>query len=82
MGHKREGLGGEKQEFGDALKRMMGMVELEVMLCIAGDFNMRVVELGEEECVGKFGWGTRNREGRELGELVVRNVTATAGSFF
>ena len=32
--------------------------------------------------VGKFGWGTRNREGRELVELVARNGMAIAGSFF
>ena len=31
--------GAEKQEFRDALERMMGMVELEVMLCIEGDIE-------------------------------------------
>ena len=81
MGHKQEGLGVEKQEFSDALERMMGMVELEVMLCIAGNFNthMGVAEPGEDECVGKFCWGKRNREGGELVELVVRNGMAIAG---
>ena len=56
------------------MERMIGMVEVEVMLCNAGDFNAHVgvVELGEE-CVGKFGWRMRNREGRELGEPVARN---------
>ena len=29
----------EKEEFRDALERMMGLVKLEVMLCIAGAFN-------------------------------------------
>ena len=55
----------EKQEFRVALERMMGMVELEVMLCIAGEFNVHVgvAELGEEECDGQFWWGTRNRGG-------------------
>ena len=64
--------GAEKQESRDALVRMMGMVELDMMLCIAGDFNVHVgvAELSEEECVGKFGWGTRNRECQELVELV------------
>ena len=54
--------------FRDTLDRMTGMVELEVMLCIAGDFNayVGVVEPGEQECVGKFSWGARNRKGREL----------------
>ena len=56
--------GAEKREFRDALERMMGMVELKVMLCIDGDFtaHVGVAEPSEEECVGKFGWGTRNRE--------------------
>ena len=31
--------GAKKQEFSNALERMMDMVELEVMLCNAGDFN-------------------------------------------
>ena len=29
-----------------------------------------------------FGWGERNREGRELVELVMRNGLALAGTFF
>ena len=49
----------EKEELRDVLERMMGLVELEVMLCIAGDFNANVgvVEPGEEESVGRYGWG-------------------------
>ena len=56
----------EKQEFRDALELMIGMVELETLLCIAGDFNAHIgeTEPGEEENVGKFGCGTRNREGQ------------------
>ena len=74
-------IGVEKQEFRDALERIMGMVELEVMLCIAGDFNahLGVAELGELECVGTFVWGMRNRECREL---VARNGIAIVVSFF
>ena len=74
----------EKQEFRDTLERLMGMVELEVRLCIAGDFIMHVgvTELGEKEHFGKFDWGTRKRESQELVELVARNGMATAGSFF
>ena len=73
----------EKEEFRDALEKMMGLVELEVMLCIAGDFNAHVgvVEPGEEEIVGRYGWGARNREGRVLVELVARNELAVASSF-
>ena len=29
--------GAEKQEFRDALERMVGMVEMDIMLCIMGD---------------------------------------------
>ena len=74
----------EKEEFRDALERIMGLVELEVMLRIAGDFNAHVgvVKPGEEESVGRFGWGARNREGRALVELVARNGLAVASSFF
>ena len=62
----------------------MGMVELDVLLCNAGEFNVHVgvAKLGEEECVGKFGWGTRNGEDQKLVKLMVRNGTAIAGSFF
>ena len=74
----------EKQEFRDALEMMIGMVELETLLCIAGDFNAHIgeTEPGEEENVGKFGWGTRNREGQALVELIARNGLAFVGSFF
>ena len=45
----------------------MGMVELGMMPCLVGDFNAHVgvTELCKEECFGKFGWGTRNREGQD-----------------
>ena len=71
----------EKEEFRDALERMIGLVELEVMLCIAGDFNAHVgvVEPGEEESVGRYGWGAKNREGRAM---VERNCLAVTSSFF
>ena len=74
----------EKVEFRDALEKMIVLVELEVMLCIAGDFNAHVgvVEPGEEESVGRYGWGARNREGRALVELVSRHWLALASSFF
>ena len=74
----------KKEEFGDALEMMMGLVELEVMLCIAGDYNahIEVVKPGEEESVGRYEWRARNREGRALVELVARNGLAVASSFF
>ena len=56
----------------------MGLVELGVMLCIAGDFNAPV----KEESGGRYGWRARNREGRALVELVARNGLAMTSSFF
>ena len=41
-----------------------------------------MVEPGDEESIGRFGWGTRNREGRELVEMLRRNGLAVAGTFF
>ena len=54
------------------------------MLRVAGDFNAHTgeVELGDEESLGRFGWGTRNSEGRELVEMLRRNGLAVAGTFF
>ena len=74
----------DKEEFMDALGRMIGLVELDVMLCIAGDFNAHVgvVEPCEEESVGRYGRGAKNREGRALVELVAKYGLAVASSFF
>ena len=47
----------EKQEFRDALEMMIGMVELETLLCIAGDFNAHIGETEPGE--GKYGWGDK-----------------------
>ena len=60
------------------------MSDGQTMLCVAGDFNAHigVVEPGDEESIGRFGWGTRNREGRELVEMLRRNGLAVAGTFF
>ena len=74
----------EKRAFREELERMVGLVKVHVMMCIAGDFNGHVgtAETGEEELVGGFGWGKKNREGRELVELVMRNGLAVAVTFF
>ena len=60
------------------------MSDGQTMLCVAGNFNAHigVVEPGDEESIGRFGWGTRNREGRELEEMLRRNGLAVAGTFF
>ena len=74
----------DKELFMDALERMMGLVELEVILYIAGYLSAYggVVEPGEKECVGRYGWGVRNTEGRALVELVTRNRLAVASYLF
>ena len=74
----------EKQDFRDEVEKMMGLVEVGTMLCVVGDFNAHVglVETGDEESIGRYGWGTRNREGQDLAEMVMRNGMVVAGSFF
>ena len=60
------------------------MSDCQTMLCVAGDFNAHigVVEPGDKESIGRFGWGKWNREGRELVEMLRRNGLAVAGTFF
>ena len=67
----------EKEAFREEVERLAG-------LSVAGDFNAHigVVEPGDEESIGRFGWGTRNREGRELVEMLRRNGLVVAGTFF
>ena len=47
-----------------------------------GNALLVVVEPGDEESIGRFGWRTRNREGRELVEMLRRNGLVVAGTFF
>ena len=74
----------EKRAFRKEVKRMVGLIEAHVMMCIPGDFNGHVgtTQTGEEDSVGGFRWGTRDREDRELVELVMRYGLAVAGTFF
>ena len=60
------------------------MSDGQTMLCVAGDFNAHigVVEPEDEESIGRVGWGTRNREGRELVEMLRRNGLAVVDTFF
>ena len=66
------------------MERLAGLSDGQTMLCVAGDFNAHigVVESRDEESIGRFGWGTRNREGRELVEMLRRNGLTVAGTFF
>ena len=61
----------EKEAFREEVERVAGLSDGQTMLCVAGDINAHigVVEPGDEESIGRFGWGTRNREGRELVEM-------------
>ena len=73
----------EKEAFREAVERLAGLSDGQTMLCVAGDFNAHivVVEPGDEESKGRFGWGTRNREWRKLVEMLSRNGLVVAGTF-
>ena len=73
----------EKEAFREEVERLAGLSDGQTMLCVAGDFNAHIgmVEPGDGESVGRFGWGTRNREWRELVEMLRRNGLAAAGKF-
>ena len=50
------------------------------MFVVAGDMNAHVGKRQNiEETVGKYGWGSRNREGQELVEI---NQLVVVNSFF
>ena len=74
----------EKEAFREQVEWLAGLSDGQTMLCVAADFNAHigVVEPGGEESVGRFGWGTRNREGQELVEMLRRNGLVVAGTFF
>ena len=61
------------------MERLAGLSDGQTMRC--GRFQC-THEPGHEESIGRFGWGTRNREGRELVEMLRRNGLAVAGTFF
>ena len=74
----------EKEAFREEVERSAGLSDGQTMLCVAGDFNAHigVVEPGDVESIGRFGWGTMNRKGRELVEMLRRNGLAVAGMLF
>ena len=53
----------EKVGFRKEVERLAGLSNGQTMLCDAGDFNAHigVVEPGDKESIGIFGWVTRNR---------------------
>ena len=74
----------EKEAFREEVDMLAGLSDGQTMLCVAGDFNAKigVVEPGDEEGIGRVGWGTRHMEGRELVVMLRRNGLAVAGTFF
>ena len=83
-GHQTGRTGAKKEAFREEVERSAGLSDGQTMLCVVGDFNAHigVVAPGDEESIGRFGWGTRNREGRELVDILRRNGLAIAGTFF
>ena len=61
-------------------RTLVGLGDSQTMLCVAGDFNAHVVvvEAGDEESIGRFGWGTMKREGQERVEMLRRNELEVA----
>ena len=74
----------EQEAFREEVESLAGMSDGQMMLCVAGDFNAHigVVESGDEESIGILGFGTRNREGWELLDMLRKNGLAFAGTFF
>ena len=73
----------EKREFREKVEDMLQLVEEDDILCMAGDFNAHIgkQQQGEEESVGRFGYGERNIEGKEWVHLASRNGLAVAQTY-
>ena len=73
----------DKDAFRSNLEEIIGHVEPETMLVVAGDINAHVGKRqNSEESVGKYGWGSRNREGHDLVGMLTRNKLVVVNSFF
>ena len=73
----------DKDAFRSNLEEIIGHVEPETVLVVAGDMNAHVGKIQySEETVGNYGWGTRNREGQVLVEMLARNQLVVVNSFF
>ena len=62
---------------------MAGLGDGQTMLCVAGDFSAHIgmFEPGDEEATNIW-MGNKQREGRELVEMLRRNWMVVAGTFF
>ena len=71
-----------KEAFQSNLEEIIRHVEPETVLVVAGDMNAHVGKRqNSEETVGKYGWGTRNRERQDLVEMLARNQLVVVNSF-
>ena len=62
-----------EKAFREEVERLVGLSDGDVRCGRFQCAHRHVVEPGDEESIGRFGWGTRNREGRELVEMLRRN---------
>ena len=78
----------EKEAFREEVERLAGLSDGQTMQCIAvccGRFQCTHRcgwSRGRRKHLGRFGWGTINREGWELVEMLRGNGLAVAGTFF
>ena len=73
----------DKNAFRSNLKEIIGHVEPETVLVVAGDTNAHVGKIqNSEETVGKNIWGSINIEGQDLVEMLARNQLPVVNSFF
>ena len=72
----------EKEAFREEVERLAGLSDGQTMLCVASDLNAHigVVEPGDEESIGRFGWGTRNRRSRAPSSRRRRATKSPAGA--
>ena len=72
----------DKDAFRSNFEEIIGHVEPKTVLVVAGDMNAHVGKRqNSEQTVGKCGWGSRNREGQDLVEMLARNQLVVVNSF-
>ena len=72
----------DKDAFRSNLEEIIRHVEPETVLVVAGDMNAHVGKRqNSEKTIGKYGWGTRNREGQDLVVMLARNQLVVVNSF-
>lgn len=73
----------DKDAFRNNLEEIIGHVDPETMLVVAGDINAHMGKRQNSEVtLEKYGWGIRNRESQDLVEMLGRNQLVVVNSFF